>query len=254
MTKEEIISQGWLEAYITGDLSGNETKIVEDFIKESKEVRDEYKALQKTLAELAFAQAIKPSAKVKKSLMSELSPDVKNKQNSILSYAAVASIVFAISMGLTAYSFWTRWQEVENKYKTLLSENQTMAATLKKASEDYELLEENNEIATSANYKRIILKGTDNAPDLQAVVFWNPEEEAVYLNASTFETLNEAQQYQLWALIDGKPVDAGVFDPESKLIAMKSIGQADAFAVTIEKKGGSEQPDLSALQVIGETS
>lgn len=254
MTKEEIISQGWLEAYITGDLSESEIVIVEQFIKESKEVRDEYESLQKTLAELAFAQAITPPPKIKNTLLKEISTKTKNKQNFILSYTTAASIVFALSMGFTAYSFWTKWHEAEKKYNLLLSENQTMVATLKKASDEYEVLSNNNAIASSPNFQRVILNGTENAPDYQAVVFWNPEEEAVYLNASTFESLTESQQYQLWALIDGKPVDAGVFDPDNQLIAMKNIGVADAFAVTIEKKGGSEQPDLSTLQVIGETS
>ena len=56
------------------------------------------------------------------------------------------------------------------------------------------------------------------------------------------------------SIIDGKPVDAGVFDVGADgLLKMKSItGNAVAYAVTIEPKGGSESPSLETMQVYGE--
>jgi anti-sigma-K factor RskA len=65
---------------------------------------------------------------------------------------------------------------------------------------------------------------------------------------------DEAHQYQLWALVDGKPVDLGVFDSTDKTIGlkdMKSIGNAQTFAVTLEPRGGSVSPTLEKLMVIG---
>jgi anti-sigma-K factor RskA len=61
-------------------------------------------------------------------------------------------------------------------------------------------------------------------------------------------------QYQLWALVDGKPVDLGVFDMrdgEVGLKNMKPIGVAQTFAVTLEPRGGSVSPTLEKLMVIG---
>ena len=61
-------------------------------------------------------------------------------------------------------------------------------------------------------------------------------------------------QYQLWALVDGVPVDLGVFDAEGNGIGfkdMKSIGKAQAFAVTLEPKGGSKNPTLDQMVVMG---
>lgn len=34
---------------------------------------------------------------------------------------------------------------------------------------------------------------------------------------------------------------------------MKNTKRAQAFAITIEKKGGDEQPDLGSMQSLGET-
>jgi anti-sigma-K factor RskA len=63
------------------------------------------------------------------------------------------------------------------------------------------------------------------------------------------------QQYQLWALIDGKPKDLGVFDvnDDKVILKMKNTQRADAFAITIEKKGGNAGPTLEKMQSMGKT-
>ena len=65
--------------------------------------------------------------------------------------------------------------------------------------------------------------------------------------------LAQENQYQLWAIIDGKPVDAGVFDNNFKgLLKMKDVGTGAAtFAVTIEPRGGRQTPTLETMQVAG---
>ena len=61
------------------------------------------------------------------------------------------------------------------------------------------------------------------------------------------------KQYQLWAIIDGKPIDAGMMDIEAPgaIHKMKSITGAQAFAVTLEKKGGSANPTMNAMYLMG---
>ena len=66
--------------------------------------------------------------------------------------------------------------------------------------------------------------------------------------------LARENQYQLWAIIDGKPVDAGVFDGNfSGLHKMKEIAKgAVLFAVTVEPRGGKAAPTMDTMQVKGE--
>ena len=66
--------------------------------------------------------------------------------------------------------------------------------------------------------------------------------------------LPKGKQYQLWALVDGKPVDAGLLDMEvasTTFQKVKNVMQAQTFAITIENVGGSESPTLSTLHVLG---
>jgi anti-sigma-K factor RskA len=66
---------------------------------------------------------------------------------------------------------------------------------------------------------------------------------------------DKAHQYQLWALVGGKPVDLGVFDSGADTLTnikeMKSLASADAFAVTLEPRGGSVNPTMDQMMVIG---
>ncbi|NNC82475.1 MAG: anti-sigma factor, partial [Flavobacteriales bacterium] len=112
-------------------------------------------------------------------------------------------------------------------------------------------LQEDMAIINDPNYTQVTLTGTDNAPSALARVYWNPSKESVYLSVARMDDLPEGKVYQLWALVDGQPVDAGIFTPEDSLIEMKAIGMGQAFAVTIEDEGGAESPALETLQVIG---
>ncbi len=77
----------------------------------------------------------------------------------------------------------------------------------------------------------------------------------MYLVVKNMPKLSNDQQYQLWALIDGKPKDLGVFDAtdDKVILKMKNTQKAQAFAITIEKKGGSPSPTLDSMQSLGKT-
>jgi anti-sigma-K factor RskA len=85
-----------------------------------------------------------------------------------------------------------------------------------------------------------------------ATLFWDTKTKDVYIMPNKLPKVEDDKQYQLWALVDGKPVDAGVLDPRcGSVCKMKNIPAAQAFAITLEKAGGSPTPTLSAMYVMG---
>ena len=114
-------------------------------------------------------------------------------------------------------------------------------------------MQQNLAMVTKASTKKISLAGVPAAPDAKAVVFWNESEKQVMLAGVELPEAPADKQYQLWALVDGVPVDAGVFDSisDGRMLAMKSIAKSQAFAITLEPKGGSVSPHLDALYVMG---
>jgi anti-sigma-K factor RskA len=106
-------------------------------------------------------------------------------------------------------------------------------------------------LVKSPENKKIYLKAVDSTSISFANVYWNQKTSEVFIDANSLALPEASKQYQLWALVDGKPVDMGVFDLNDKVQKMKSIVTAQAFAITLEKKGGSPTPNLQALCVIG---
>ena len=98
---------------------------------------------------------------------------------------------------------------------------------------------------------KIVMNGTPDHPGMAATVYWNKSTESIYLHVDNMPATPADGQYQLWAIGKNGPVDAGVFDPQTGMIRMKNAVDAQAFAVTLEKRGGSPTPTLSNMYVIG---
>jgi anti-sigma-K factor RskA len=111
-------------------------------------------------------------------------------------------------------------------------------------------------VLRSKEYKMIKLAGTKQAPKASMMVAFNPAKKEVMIDMAAMEMpANDAEhQYQLWAMVDGKPVDLGVFDmvaDDDGMKRMKAIEDAQAFAVTLEPRGGSKSPTMEQMMVIG---
>jgi hypothetical protein len=107
------------------------------------------------------------------------------------------------------------------------------------------------------SYKFMKLKATVHAPAGSVItVAFNPVKKKVMIDMANMNmpVNDKDHQYQLWALVSGKPVDLGVFDKHADstdMKQMKSIASADEFAVTLEPRGGSVNPTMDQLMVIG---
>ena len=100
----------------------------------------------------------------------------------------------------------------------------------------------------------IKMKSAPKKNNMDATVFWDSRNKDVYVMAKELPKPNAGKQFQLWAIVDGKPVDAGMISPScAGVCKMKNIPRAQAFAITLENTGGSPTPHLEQLFVIGNT-
>ena len=137
----------------------------------------------------------------------------------------------------------------------LETQNREMADNIRQVNTRMEGMRQDLSVLINPAYTRVVMNSTQPGLVHQAVIYFNPSEQKVFLNSSTLPPLSENQQYQLWALIDGQPVDAGTFDVvQDEFQQMRSFERADAFAVTVEPKGGSTSPTLEKMQVYGEVN
>jgi anti-sigma-K factor RskA len=116
-----------------------------------------------------------------------------------------------------------------------------------------------NQIAMTKTdeWTTVKLAGVPNSPKAEMLVYWNKSNKNVVINYSAMDLpkTDQAHEYQLWALVDGKPVSLGVFgsneNAQEAVKKMETIQKAQAFAVTIEPTGGSTNPTMEKMVVMG---
>jgi len=262
MKLQEYIASGVLEAYLLGQLSPEESTRVETMRVKHAEIQQEMVRIEESLELMAQKTAVTPRESVRENIISKIKAPghgidevipMKKPKNRGLKYLAAASIALALVSSAVSIKLWNQLKETEQRLNNLLAENQQLAEDFELTN--YKLEQTNTDLAiiVSEEYQKVVMKSTGSDGAL-ASVYWNQENTKVYLSSGSLPLPPTDKQYQLWALINGKPVDAGVFDlPEegNPLQEMKSIAAADAFAITLEPRGGSVSPTLEELKVMG---
>ncbi|MFZ1809484.1 MAG: anti-sigma factor [Cyclobacteriaceae bacterium] len=256
MNIKEYISTGILEAYALGEVVSTERLEVERNLAQYPELKEELLAIEKTMEAFVMRASVVPDSAVKWKVMSRVEATdtkvVALSSNSIWRYATAASVALALLASYMAYHYYHRWEVTSFALSDLIAQNQQIAQDYNVVNEKLDRIQNDFSIIENAAFTKVIMSGTENSPTSLASVYWNPSSQEVYLSIQNLKELSQANQFQLWAIVDGKPVDAGVFDSSAGgLMRMKSISGAVAFAVTIEPRGGNLSPTLETMQVVG---
>lgn len=272
MNTKEYISSGIIESYILGHASPEEAGILECVMKNNAEVKAAFEEAQKTLEHLATAQAVIPPSDLKSKIWNKiqqeqtveeiaptLSPEIPeardqrehnitreniNGNTGWKTYAIAASALFLISVA--GNLFWINNESATNQeIKKMVTERQSQDAAMEKMNQKLNMF-------SNPDMQMVMLKGIEKHQDAKAIVFWNKKTKEVYLNAENLPKAPTGMQYQLWAIQDGKPLNAGMYseDKDSRIV-LANIPQAQAFAITLEKEGGSTVPTMSNMYVMG---
>jgi anti-sigma-K factor RskA len=257
LNTQDYISSGIIERYLLGELSEKECLEVVAISNQYPEIKFEIEAVEDALMQLGSKippQHLKPAILSKLEIKDTKVIPMNRKNSSTILWFAAASI--ALLMISAAYNIvlMNRLKTSESKLAILQSEKDIIAKNFEIQSASYSSLNAEFAITTKPENKRVILLGLDVSPSSMAAIYWNQKTQDVYLSVNSLPIHLNDQQYQLWAIVDGKPVDAGVFELTNEFASlqkMKSIKGAQAFAVTLEKKGGNTSPNLNAMYLLG---
>lgn len=162
--------------------------------------------------------------------------------------AIAASIIML--MGSVALNFYFYSQSAQNlaNYKTLVAQQASLVAKNEAMQASFDMLR-------SPSMKIVpMLPPSPKTEGAMATVYWDYATKDVYVIVNQLPNTKPEKQYQLWAIVDGKPVDAGMVptgNDANLLVRMKNIPNATAFAITLENKGGSPTPTIDAMMVFG---
>jgi anti-sigma-K factor RskA len=269
---KSYIESGILELYVLGDVTPTEKLQVEEMASKHPAIKAELDEIERSMELYAENNAVEPPehlrSKILNSLLTNLGDDstftsktetTKNnvialpvaKTSNFYKYAFAACLALLIASVVALVSIYNELQQSNTQIAALQLDKQHFANTVN-------LMDEQLEIYRDASFKMIKLQGTPHAPSAAMTIAWSPVKHKVMIDMSSVKMPenDKDHQYQLWALVGGKPVDLGVFDkhPDStNMKEMKTISavSTDAFAVTLEPRGGSATPSMDHMMVIG---
>ncbi|QKZ12520.1 anti-sigma factor domain-containing protein [Spirosoma sp. KUDC1026] len=263
MNVAEYITSGILESYALGTVSDQERREVECLSSIYPDIRREIDELTEALEKYALAQSVEPPASVKEKLLQQLEfpasepsivrPMYPSEPLSGPTFRTTWLVAASVGLLLLVFSFYLFSQLRSNQeaLASLRTANETLKAESHQLSDWQKQQDQMMALLRQPGTRTLVLQGNDKAPKGEVLVFWNANSRQVVVNASALPQLGPDQQYQLWSLVDGKPIDAGVFDvaQSGRVVQQlnRPIARSDAFAITVEKRGGNPTPTMATL-------
>ena len=167
--------------------------------------------------------------------------------------AVAAALLLALFAGWSAMQM-TDMKSANNKLVAEVETMQTDMAAMKIQAEYNQALAN---LFRSPTYKHIHLAGMPKSPESAVSAFWNTQTNEVLIDVQNLPAAPQGKQYQLWSIVDGKPVDIGMIDNAftGKVLKMKNTKAGSvAFAITLEKEGGNPTPTMEEMYVMGKVS
>lgn len=269
MNTQEYILSGIAESYVLGLSSNEERAEFEKMCALHPEVLAARNAFEVILENQARQNAALPPEDLKRKIMATIenaiSPSsttakvismsddkIPALRSNWMKYAVAACFIL-----LAGSLFWNI--TLYNKNKQLQGSNRLLENNLNSSNQRLAQIEKDAEVLQqNPHIKMAALQGTAHSPQSFVTVYWDTTSKDVYLMINNLPKPPSDKQYQLWALLDGKPIDMGMIDMDEVsvekkrlLVQMKNAQNAQAFAITLEKKGGSATPTMEEMYVSG---
>ncbi|GAC1437751.1 MAG: hypothetical protein NVSMB63_00030 [Sediminibacterium sp.] len=268
MNIKAYIESGVIESYVLGMADAQEAAELEQLSRLYPEIRKAMDDFEALLEKTAMADARPAPAGVKERLFASLSHEfaaetqvgttakviAMQPPSPWLKYVAVASVILLAGSAAMNIYFYHQFRSVKNDYLALLLNQRNLVASNNSIQAKALDLYQGMQLMSDPAMVRVPMPGVKGRENSLATVFWDSKSKDVYLLANKLPQTTEDKQYQLWALVDGKPVDAGVLNDCNGLCKLKNIQKAQGFAITLEKKGGSPTPTMAQLFVLGNVS
>lgn len=285
MNVEEYISSGILEAYVLSDLSDQEMREVQCMSHIYPEIQEELTRIEESLEFFGMQGKMQTPDFMKERIMAAISETEQEGEAPVREEKAAklktmtehepsrggrSMLLVAASIALLLISSYTafQWVQGSNENERLQAKIESQEGQLKSQGDDLknsfttlkelrtDLEEKKQRLAfvSKEGTSKIALNGLPGHENSRVTMYYDKLTAESYCEINQLEELSDEQQYQLWAIVDGKPVSMSVFSVDENnqdWMKMKDIANVQTFAITIEPYGGVESPTLENMVVAG---
>lgn len=270
---KEYIASGILESVALGFASEQEMQEVKCLSQIYPEIAEEYRAIQLSLEKAAFESAVAPNPAAKEQLMT-LIAQIPQEQKSAPSetgkvvsmvpqtnsatpwkWMAAASVILLFGIGALWINSMNRSNDLSGQVAKLESKEDQNEQIISAMQVEKDRLESMRQLIGRHDMQKVLLMGTPKDPKACIHFMWSKEKNQGMMMAECITETSQNMQYQLWAIVDNKPVSLGLFDHDELMNATDpfdvTMDDVAAFAITIEKRGGVASPTMENMVVIG---
>ncbi len=256
MDIKTYIQSGLIEQYVLGLANAEEAAELEELRNKYPEVNEAVLNFEKDFEDHLLKHQINPPAYIQTQLEQQLfgnnseravSINSSTKQSSVVNlwrFLAAACIVLLIVSTALNFYFYSGYKNSKQQYQALLTERNTLQANNASYQQSLQMFED-------SLMMRIEMKAMPGRGQNEATLLWDTKTKYVYVYASNLQQAPAGKQYQLWAIVNGKPVNAGMISSCAGLCKMDKIDHAEAFAITLENEGGTKNPTMTEMYVMG---
>ncbi len=267
MNIQEYISSGIVESYVLGLAEEAERVQFEQMCTRHAEVRAARDAFELSIEQQAMAGAVAPPVHLREAILQQLAAATVPETNSTtpvvqmrpirrstvpvaMRYVAAAAVVLLVGSALLNVYYFNKYRDYSQRYDDLVAQQTEMAKNNNAMQTRMSHYEQTIQGLTNPYMAKVTMEGkgvpNNGSPDPASVatVLWDTRTKDVYLMVNSLPMPETGKQYQLWAIVDNQPVDAGMLDMSHghMMVKMKNIPRAQLFAITLEQQGGSATP------------
>jgi anti-sigma-K factor RskA len=259
---KEYISSGIVESYVLGMVSDAEREEFDLLCLQYPELLEAKNQFEEQLENRLMQDKVKVPASLKEKIENSIQPSANStyidtyeeeqtpvrRMKGFFNWKLAAAAAFVLFAGTLIWALM-----LSSDKKKLTAENEEVKNQLSVANTHVNECSELTSTLKHPGMRLTAMNAMPASPGSLASVYWDTTSHDVYLMVNNLPEPPSDKQYQLWAMIDKKPVDLGVFElkQEKLLVKMKNVTRAQAFAITLEPKGGSPQPTMQAMHVFG---
>ncbi len=278
----EYIASGILESVTLGLASPQEMQEVACLSKIYPEIREEFVRVQKRCEEMMLENAQAPNPAVRNSILEAIAqipqekPESANSNHETKQQAkiipmntaqeikgvspmwkmmAAASLILTIGIGGLWFVSNREAKRLDSALasseKDRLKNDQVLQAMI--LEKDH--LQQVQEVLANQSTRTVMMTGTAMEPNATVKVMWSTDMKKAVMHAEKITPPPANMQYQLWVIADGKPVSVGLFnyDEVEQMTEPFDVNAQNitAFAITLEKMGGSPTPTMEKMVVMG---
>lgn len=266
MDIQSYIASGIVESYVLGLASAEESAELERLRKQYPELDGAIAEFELKLEQQALTATIQPPAFIKSNLMESLKDEFRSSNelstpspvqapvyaiHPAWKYAAAAAIILFLGSSIATFLLYNKYENLTAAFSKLQLSYNDLQKQTEAEREKFSTLYADVQTMQDPSMSVVKMTGTPGRENNMATVYWDMRTKDVYVYRNRLPQPVAGKQYQLWAIVDGKPVDAGVIGSCITLCKLKNIPSAQAFAITLENEGGSPTPTMSEMYVVG---